>query len=284
MLPGLLLLLGALVLAGCTATGTAVTAAGEAEPAPAADRPIFAYVGDQPVYRAELLAEIDKLPYYYQLQLEDQPAQRQKFVDNYLTSRLMLQEAQALHLDETDTFTARLAEVRRELLMEYYTQYLVTMVPLPGEAEVAEYYQQNPDEFRRPTGILLAYLLVGDRATADRLAQQLKSGANFEAVLARESQATDTMVFLSETQLAREPELKTAVGTLTPGRISVPFSRDGNSWYLFKKLENVPSGLVPLDECRDQARQQAHKRKVSLFITAYVEKLKRDHPFRFVGE
>lgn len=274
----LMLIMAVTAVAGCATTGGTVVSSSAPDPGRGQ---VYAYVNDQPVYAADIAAQLTTLPPYQRQQLERQPDKLQAFVEDFLTARLVADEARAQNLNASDTFQRKLREAEDQLLVEQLMQVLFARVAPPTDTEVQIYYRDNLVDFTRPAAVRLMFVVVGDSATADKVYQEAKGGASFAALQARYSTTPDSVTVLQVDNLP--PALRAPVAALPVDGIMAPFPTTATSIYVFKKLENIPLQLIPFAEARDTARQAAYRERVTLFMTAYLETLKRDHPFRVVG-
>lgn len=273
---GWLVLLAVLALcAGCATTGGNAGAAAAPE-----NGPVYAYVNDQPVYAADIVAQINALPPYQRQQLLSQPERLQSFIDDFLTARLVADEARAAGLEASDTYQRKLRAAADELLVEQHMQMLFTRVVPPTDTEVLAYYHQNMADFTRPAAVRALFIQAADSATADRAYREAKGGADFAGLQAKYSTSSESLTVLQLDNLP--PALREAFAALPVGGIMPPFPT-GSSIYVFQKQAAIPMQLMTFTEVRDNARQAAYRERVSLYMTAYLETLKRDHPFRLVG-
>jgi len=270
---------GVFLSGGCTTTDNATIDNADAVP-----EEVFALVNGKPVRTSDIHQEINKLSYYYRLQLQEDPEKLAQFLDNYLTSRLMLQEAKGLHLDETDTFSQNLQTVHNELLLEAYMEYLVSMVPVPGDTELRQFYNDNQHRFMQPARIKLAYIQFSDAAVGESIIARLNQGESFSTLRQEYSIASDSIVFLSQVELNQAPPLRSLVWELPIGAVSALYAPAPDNLYIFRKEADLPPAPMSYDTAREQVLQIVREEQISLFITVYISKLKRDHPFEIIGD
>lgn len=273
----LILAAALLACAGCATTGGAIAAADTAD---AARGPVYAYVNDQPVYAADIVEQVNALPPYQRQQLLSQPERLQSFIDDFLTARLVADAAREAGMETSDTYQRKLRAAADELLVEQYMQLLFTRVAPPTDTEVAAYYHENINDFTRPAAVRAQFIQANDSATADKAYREARGGADFAALQAKYSTSDDSLTVLQLDNLP--PGLRAAFAALPVNGILPPFPT-GTSIYVFRKQEDIPLQLIPFSEIRDRARQAAYRERVSLYMTAYLENLKRERPFRVVG-
>lgn len=273
----LTLTMALLAAAGCATTGGAVASPPPLDPARG---PVYAYVNDQPVYAEEIAEQINTLPLYQRQQLLSQPERLQSAIDDYLTARLVADAARAAGLETGDTYQRKLRAAANELLVEQYMQMLFARVAPPTDTELQAYYRENLADFTRPAAVRVLFIQTEDSATADRVYREARGGANFAALQAKYSPGADSITVLQLDNLP--PALRAPLVALPVDGVLPPFPT-GQSIYVFQKQADIPMQIMPFAEVRDNVRQAAYRERVSLYITACLETMKRDHPFRVVG-
>lgn len=263
------------------ATAAAASAANVPDTRPDPARgPVYAYVNEVPVYSQEVAARINELSPEQYRQMTALPNGIQGFIDDYLTTRLVIERARGLGLENSDTFVRRLREAADQILLETYMQVLVKGVPQPTDAELDVYYRLHLADYTQPESLQLMYALVSDTALAEQVYRRARNGADFEALRAESSLTADSIATLSVSGLS--PDIREAMLALAVGDYFPPYpTRQGI--YVFRKLAVLPTRILPLNEVSDDVRRSARREKVQAFTDAYLESLKRDYPIRIVG-
>lgn len=132
----------------------------------------------------------------------------------------------------------------------------------PTERDIEQYYQAHPDEFERTRArhIVISYATAlashSSRSAseaqikAQRIAAQLKQGADFATLAASESEDPYTqqkggdLGEVAHKQM--EPAVDHAIWSLAPGEISIPFA--GRFGYEIVRVES--RGILSLNEAR----------------------------------
>lgn len=270
-MPALLL---AALIGGCATTG--------GTPAVPAGSDIYAYVADRPVRTAELQEALDALPPYQRQAIAAQPALREQFIDDYLTRCLVAQVARARGLDRSDTFVRRRATFEDDLLLELYMNDFIARVAPASDSDARAYYEAHRDDFTRPAAVRLQYVQVADSATADSVYAQARAGVAFSLLQARHSLSGESETTLPENNLPaglRGPLAALAVDGILP-----PYPTAPGTIYVFRKLADIPAESIPYAEVSEAAHKAAWREKVTLLVTVHLAQLKREHPFRIVGE
>ena len=79
---------------------------------------------------------------------------RQQLMDDYIREEVLFREALALNLDNNDQL------IRRRLIqkMEYLSQGFYDDIPVPTEADLTLFYQQNMELYRQPAEITFTHV------------------------------------------------------------------------------------------------------------------------------
>ena len=93
---------------------------------------------------------------------------RQQLVDDYIREEVLFREALALNLDNNDQL------IRRRLIqkMEYLSQGFYDDIPVPTEADLTRFYQQNMELYRQPAEITFTHVFFKAKQ-ADRKKNQV---------------------------------------------------------------------------------------------------------------
>ena len=93
---------------------------------------------------------------------------RQQLVDDYIREEVLFREALALNLDNNDQL------IRRRLIqkMEYLSQGFYDDIPVPSEADLTHFYQQNMELYRQPAEITFTHVFFKAKQ-ADRKNSQV---------------------------------------------------------------------------------------------------------------
>ena len=105
---------------------------------------------------------------------------RQQLVDDYIREEVLFREALALNLDNNDQL------VRRRLVqkMEYVAQGFYDDIPVPAEADLRAFYQQNLERYRKAPEITFTHVFIAakedeiadTKTAAVKLLEQLNRG------------------------------------------------------------------------------------------------------------
>jgi parvulin-like peptidyl-prolyl isomerase len=79
------------------------------------------------------------------------------------------------------------ADLQRALLLVAVRDQLGREVPPPSGEEVAQFYQEHPDLFRKDGTVTVRRLTVSDKGQAEQLRRELLAGAGFETLVQQHS-------------------------------------------------------------------------------------------------
>lgn len=105
------------------------------------------------------------------------PEGRQQLLDSLVTREVLLQESERLGLDTDPAVQSRLAEAKREVLVETVMQKMVAEEV--SDAKVKDYYNVHKAEFR---SVKASHILVATEAEAKAVKKRLKKDRDFAAV------------------------------------------------------------------------------------------------------
>lgn len=141
-----------------------------------------------------------------------------------------------------------------------------------SEAEVAQYYQDNVDEYQRPERVRLYRIFIGlgegesGRATAlariEAIKEELALGADFSQLATQHSEGPDAaqgglVGWVGRGELVAE--LENVAFSLNPGDIS-PVIETEFGMMLLKVEEKVEAGLAPFEEVRTEIEPALRQR------------------------
>jgi peptidyl-prolyl cis-trans isomerase D len=123
-----------------------------------------------------------------------------------------------------------------------------------GEGAVEAEYEARIESYRTPERRSVAQLLAGDRATAEKAAEQVAAGASLaEAAEGLEGVNVDQLGEVTRADLP--PATADAIFALPEGEVSRPVESPFG-WHLFEVSAIEPEQVVPLAEVRDELARE----------------------------
>lgn len=233
-------------------------------PAGSAD-PVILSLGDQQVHRSEFEAHLADLA-----RQGADPSLREPFLGPFLEERVLVLEARAQGLvaqdaDRDDEKVAVETLLRRALPAAHV-----------APDEIARYYREHPDEFRRKESITLKQILVPTENEARDLRRRLQRDPKAFEILARTR--------------SRSPEASTGglMGTFEPGQLpsdleSAAFAlatggtsdivRSPLGFHVLRVEARQPAREESLDDAGPRIHTKLLQEKTGLAIRAYVQQL-----------
>ena len=254
------------------------------------------------------------------------PAERRdeiyrKALDELVTYKLLLQETRARKIAVTDAevdstikqmrsqlpndqeFTKALAargmtieklksDARIDISINKMMEAEASAQPAPGDAQVREFYDKNPDKFKQDEACRASHILFkveesADAATkkkvrdqAEGVLKEVRAGADF-AELARKHSADGSaqqggdLNFFTKGQMV--PAFDQAAFALKPGQISdIVTTQFG--YHIIKVTERRAASTVPFEQVSERIKEylteQQKQEKVQTFIESLKQKAK----------
>ncbi len=225
------------------------------------DQRVVARVGSSVLRVADLRAAFPENP---RLGLSE--AQVRSYVQRWINTELLAQEAQRRGLAQAPKVRRQLLELRREVLATaLLDQESADSVAL-AEEELRAYFDKNREAFSRTEEeYLLQEILVPTWEEATQLRARLLNGESFELLARERSQAASapfggTTGYLRRMQMP--PEVAQQVPRAPVGRVLSPIKTEAG-YYLIKVVDSKPAGSVrEYAEVRDLLRERVMVEKL----------------------
>jgi len=140
-----------------------------------------------------------------------------------------------------------------------------------GQAEVAAYYAEHPEEFNLPERVSLRQLLVDDRATAEAAFSRLRNGEAFEAV-ARSVRPDDGPAGWVQTGLSRDsvpPLFAETIFSLAEGEVSEIVQAD-YGFFIFEVTARESSEQLSFEDAAVEIRRKLEREAADQALSALV--------------
>ena len=174
------------------------------------------------------------------------------------------------------------AEYRQELEEQLTLEALYRQVVAGqevGPQEVADYYEQNKEQFVIPEQVRASHILLNTEEEARQVLAQLRGGARFEQLAAERSvdpsakeNQGDLGYFDREASLAaefKEAAFSLKVGEVTPSPVKTQFG-----YHLIRLVDRTPARQQPLEEVRGAIVERLRQNKENAFFQQFVEELR----------
>ena len=169
-----------LALALCVAgTGCKQQGGGEAQKEGGKKGVVIAEVNGATITDNDFYKEQETLPPYLKPMTET-PEGRKEMLDTMVVRELILQQAQKDGIDKSPAVEAKLAELKKRVVVEAFLKKKVEESANVTDAEMKDFYNKNLDKFKTGEQIRASHILVKSETEAKDIEKQLKAGAKFE--------------------------------------------------------------------------------------------------------
>ncbi len=218
-------------------------------------------------------------------------SEKEAALELFTRRKLLLHHIKKNKFETTDYFRRRFRPLESRVLSDYYLRATVDPEADPTEEEMLKYYDENPDEFRRPEKIEAWHIAKKipypvdasekDRATAEsRVYGTLlevrrrvgELGESFKTWADRFTDYGDHGYLGFQPVLALPPEWISVVATLEEGEVSRPI-RVKDTFELVMRGKKEEGGVLKFEVAKQQVRERAKESKVRNLRTGHVEKV-----------
>jgi peptidyl-prolyl cis-trans isomerase C len=204
---------------------------------------------------------------------------KKQFLEELIKRELIYQDAKKKRLHKDKEFLEKVEEFKKMTLVSLILKKEIEeKTPPLTEAEVREFYDKNPDKFRRGAKVRASHILVNTKEEAKNILARIKKGESFSK-LARSlskdrnsAQKGGDLGFFGRGQMV--PEFERAAFNLKVGEVSDPV-RTRFGYHIIKvtdKKEGIP---VSFEEAKDVIRRQLLMEKRKMLFDSYMEQLEK---------
>jgi peptidyl-prolyl cis-trans isomerase C len=184
------------------------------------------------------------------------------------------------------------ADTRTDLAINKLMETEVAAQPAATDAEVRDFYDKNPDQFKQDEAVRASHILIRAdekadaatkqkaRARAEALAKEAKAGADF-AKLAKENSADGSAAQGGDLNFMQRGQtvaaFDKAIFSMQPGQISDVVETEFG-FHVIKVTEKRAASTMPFDQVsgriRDYLTEQGKQRRAQSFIEGLKKKAK----------
>ena len=285
----------AVVAAGCTAPGPQAPASDEnVDATPAADAPTgavgqdeipVAKIGDQVITRQELELAYKYLP--EQVAMQVRQGGPSYLLDKLVEFELCYQEALDRGLDKDPEIADQLKKTTRQF---FYQALMTREAPHDfdvSEDEIKAYYDQHKTEFMAGARAKATHILVTDEETAKEVVKKAKAGEDFADLVMEYS--IDPTKPTNKGDLGWFPQgrmldaFDKAVFSSKPGDVVGPV-QTVVGFHVIHVDDMKDAGQASLDEVHDQIEHAIKQEKADAWRTEFLDKIKAKYPVALYPE
>lgn len=173
--------------------------------------------------------------------------------------------------------------IELQMKVEHKIRDIYATAPEPSESEIAEYYEQNKEQFQSGEQARVAHVVKyvnwqTDEATAmetvTRAREEIERGAPFEAVVEKYTDCADSggdLGYVMRGQLVEEFE--DVVFNLNPGQVSDVF-RSRFGFHIAKVYDRKPPTIPALKDVKKQITEALREQKREQALGDYLDRLR----------
>jgi len=269
-------------------------------PAPKPEDVVLAKVGGEPITEADFRAAFRIIPQQEQMQILMLQGGKEEFIKRMAESKLLAVKARNMGLDKTPEFQRTLDRTKDDLLArEFLTkegEALQKQLKV-SDPEVKAYYDAHLDKFKQPELVSVRHILVAVKrdpkekaGLTDAEAKQhiakiqadLKKGMKFEDLAKKFSDdpgSKDNGGLYADADPSNwDKDFAKAALTQPIGKVGAPVKTQFG-YHLLKVEGRKPARVVPFEEAKAEAEQQAQRDRQAEVWDRLMDGLKKEIPF-----
>ncbi|MFH0795965.1 MAG: peptidylprolyl isomerase [Candidatus Omnitrophota bacterium] len=209
--------------------------------------PVLAVVNGYKIRVSEFKEKTAALPEFFQPYVI---TNRSQFLQDMVDRELIYQKARLSRYARDPEFKRRMAELKKDILVQEYVHKEILENPNIPEEEMRRYYQNQTGEFVQPASIHLYEILVSERATAENIVRRYKEGEIFEDLARKYSQVPSApsggdLGFVREGKIPKQ--LEEVAFKLFPNQVSSPIQTEAG-FYVLKAGQKILSRQLAYKE------------------------------------
>ncbi|UYH50530.1 peptidylprolyl isomerase [Candidatus Kirkpatrickella diaphorinae] len=276
-------LLGAMIISGTALSSSVIAAPAPTKstlPAPAAkekENPLIASVNGEKIYLNDVRQAAANLP----PQLQRLPVQT---IIGALTNQMISQKAVQIAaerdgLAKKPEVKAMMENAANSALQNAYLSEKVR--PMVTDAAIQQAYQKDYEAHKNDIEIHARHILVATEAQAKDAIAQLKKGANFADLAKKLSTDKGTgasggdLGWFKKTDML--PAFSDAAFKMKPNTVSQTPVKTQYGWHVIKVLGSRKAKVPPLNEVREEIRQQLVREDVQKVVQNAMSQVKIVH-------
>ena len=253
---------------------------------------VFAKIGTTTITVGDLEDTIGSRRPYARKRLAEQPERIKELADAQLENELFYQGAQKLGYADDPAVQRFVTQTLVKVYVRKEFEETVTPDDVPAE-QVAKYYEEHPDEFRRPEMRRARHILVASRSEADELVKTLQTNkaGTFRALAKKRSIDTETNVrggdllyFTADGQVVGREASGTVDGTLVKaafglektGEIAGPLDLGDGKWSVLELTGIRPERVQTLDKAGGHIQRKLWREEREAALDAKIAELREE--------
>ncbi|MGE4282886.1 MAG: peptidylprolyl isomerase [Clostridia bacterium] len=182
---------------------------------------------------------------------------KKTLLEELVNQELFYFDALEQGLEKEEVFKAEIERLKNNLLKEYSITRLLNTIKVE-ESYVAQYYDENKEQFEKPESISASHILVEDELQAHKVVGEINRGFSFEDAAKQYSSCPSNakggdLGYFTKGQMV--PEFEEAAFAMNIGEISKPVSTQFG-YHIIKLTDRKEGASSSFDEVKNQLTQQ----------------------------
>ena len=240
---------------------------------------VLAKVGSMTIMESEVNEMVANLA--QRGQNYDNPQGRAAILDQLITNKLLLIDAQKNLYEHNAEFKAQLEKVKNDMLISFAVNKALSEVKPATEEEIKKYYDDNADKFNKGESVNASHILVESEDLAKELLSKINAGEiSFEDAARQNSTcpSKENGGNLGEfTKGQMVPEFDKAVFEMKVGEITGPVKTQFG-YHLIKLISKNEESSYSFEEIKGQLASMLNQEKQQAAFQSKVNQLKILYP------
>ena len=243
------------------------------------DNRVLAKVGSIAIMESEVNEMVANLA--HRGQNYDHPQGRAAILEQLISNKLFLIDAQKNLYEHNSEFKMQLEKVKNDMLVSFAVNKALCDVKPATDDEIKKYYDDNADKFTKGESVNASHVLVESEEKANELLAKINAGQISFEDAARENSTCPSKENggnLGEfTKGQMVPEFDEAVFAMSVGEIKGPVKTQFG-YHLIKLNAKNEASVYPFDEIKEQLVSVVNQEKQQAAFQSKVNQLKILYP------
>lgn len=237
---------------------------------------VIAEVDGKAITVKDFNAELENVPPQYKAMAQS-PQGKKELLDNMIVQQLVLEQAKKDGIDKSKEVADRIEDLKKKVIVQTYVKKKIEQDLKVSDEEAKKFYEQNKDKFKSGEQIHASHILVKSETAAQDILAQLKKGASFEELAAKNSVDASAakggdLGWFSKGSMV--PEFEKVAFSLKEGEVS-NVVKTAYGYHIIKVTGKRPAGVRTFDEVKDQIKAYLLPAKQQEVLQSLRENLKK---------